>query len=98
MRRLQWFLDSPLRLGLTLSGILLAAFLVSEAALDRWPGIVQASRSGTLARRISALDLYEIDQIEQMTALGSRRDEMVCAGCPCAHKPIPDSLRIYRGR
>jgi hypothetical protein len=49
VRRLRWFLDSPLRLGLTLSGILLATFLVSEAVFDRWPGIVQASRSGTLA-------------------------------------------------
>ena len=51
MRRLRKFLDSPVRLGLTLAGILLAAFLVSEAVFDRWPGIVEASRSGTLARQ-----------------------------------------------
>jgi len=51
MRRLRRLLDSPVRLGLTLAGILLAAFLVSETALDRWPGIVEASRSGTLARQ-----------------------------------------------
>lgn len=51
MRRLRWFLDSPLRLGVTLGGILLAAFLISETLFDRWPGIVQASRSGNLARQ-----------------------------------------------
>ena len=38
MRRLRWFLDSPLRLGLTLGGIMLAAFLISETLFDRWPG------------------------------------------------------------
>ena len=33
------------------AGILLAAFLVWEMAFDRWPGIVEASQSGTLARQ-----------------------------------------------
>lgn len=51
MNRLRWFLASPLRLGLTLAGILLTAFLVSEAVFDRWPAIVEASRSGALARQ-----------------------------------------------
>jgi hypothetical protein len=51
MTRLRSFLDSPVCLGLSLAGILLAAFLFSETVLDRWPGIVEASRSGTLSRQ-----------------------------------------------
>ncbi len=51
MRRLRWFVGSPLRLGMTISGLLLLVLLVSETALDRWPGIAQASRGGALSRQ-----------------------------------------------
>jgi len=47
----RWFLASPLRLVLSLGGLLLITFLASETFLDRWPAMVQASRSGTLARQ-----------------------------------------------
>ncbi len=41
----------PLRLGLTVSGVLLLALLVSELVFDRWPAIAQASQDGALARQ-----------------------------------------------
>ena len=51
MKWLRWFVASPLRLGLTISGILLLALLLSETLLDQWPGIAQASQGGALARQ-----------------------------------------------
>lgn len=51
MKRLRWFVDSPLRLGLTISGILLLALIVSETVLDQWPGIAEASQGDALARQ-----------------------------------------------
>ncbi len=51
MKRLRWFLESPVRLGLTISGVLLLGFLVSETLLDRWPALAVASQDGALARQ-----------------------------------------------
>lgn len=51
MKRLRWFLESPVRLGLTISGVLLLGFLVSETLLDRWPALALASQDGALARQ-----------------------------------------------
>ena len=51
MKRLRWFFASPLRLGLTISGVLLLGFLVSETLLDRWPALAVASQDGALARQ-----------------------------------------------
>ncbi|MCK5412638.1 MAG: hypothetical protein KAJ67_11110 [Gemmatimonadetes bacterium] len=51
MKWLRWFVVSPLRLGLTISGILLLALLLSETLLDQWPGIAQASQGDALARQ-----------------------------------------------
>jgi len=55
MKRLRWFVASPLRLGLTISGILLLAFFISETVLDQWPGIAQASQDGALARQTEGI-------------------------------------------
>lgn len=55
MKRLQWLVASPLRLGLTISGVLLLALLISETALDRWPGIAQAAQGGALARQTEGI-------------------------------------------
>ncbi len=55
MKWLRWFAASPLRLGLTISGILLLALFVSETVLDRWPGIAQASQDGALARQTEGI-------------------------------------------
>jgi hypothetical protein len=51
VKRLRWFLESPVRLGLTISGVLLLGFLVSETLLDRWPALAVASQDGALARQ-----------------------------------------------
>ena len=51
MKRLRWLLESPVRLGLTISGVLLLGFLVSETLLDRWPALALASQDGALARQ-----------------------------------------------
>lgn len=51
MKRLRWFFASPLRLGLTISGVLLLGFLLSETLLDRWPALAAASQDGALARQ-----------------------------------------------
>lgn len=51
MKRLRWLLESPVRLGLTISGVLLLGFLVSETLLDRWPALAVASQDGALARQ-----------------------------------------------
>lgn len=49
MRR--WILDSSWRFGLILTGVVLAAFLISETVLDRWPELVEYSRGRPLARQ-----------------------------------------------
>ncbi|MBT8477894.1 MAG: hypothetical protein KJO06_03180 [Gemmatimonadetes bacterium] len=51
MKRLRGLAASPLRLGLTVSGILVLALLVSELVFDRWPAIAQVSREGAFARQ-----------------------------------------------
>jgi hypothetical protein len=51
VKRLRWLLESPVRLGLTISGVLLLGFLVSETLLDRWPALAVASQDGALARQ-----------------------------------------------
>jgi len=51
VKRLRWFLESPVRLGLTISGVLLLGFLVSETLLDRWPALALSSQDGALARQ-----------------------------------------------
>ena len=51
MKRLRWFFASPLRLGLTISGVLLLGFFLSETLLDRWPALAAASQDGALARQ-----------------------------------------------
>jgi hypothetical protein len=44
-----------LRLGLTISGLLLLGLMVSETLLDRWPGIARASQGGALARQSAGI-------------------------------------------
>ena len=51
MIRLRRFFASPLRLGLTISSVLLLVFLISETLLDRWPALAVASQDGALARQ-----------------------------------------------
>lgn len=53
MNRLRRIVDSPWRLGLTISGLLLLGFLVSETLLGRWPEIARAAQDGALARQNS---------------------------------------------
>jgi len=55
VKRLRWFVASPLRLGLTISGILLLALLLSETLLDQWPGIARASKGDALARQTEGI-------------------------------------------
>ncbi len=46
---------SPLGLGLAISGVLIAALLVSETVLDRWSGLIQEGPLDPFARRSEGL-------------------------------------------
>ena len=42
---------SPLKLGLSISGVLLVVFLAWETAFDRWPAVIDAAHAGALSRQ-----------------------------------------------
>lgn len=42
---------SPLKLGLTISGVLLVAFLAWETAFGQWPELLEVARGGALSRQ-----------------------------------------------
>lgn len=60
MKRIRWLLDSPLRFGLTLTGVLLAAFLIWETAFDRWPEILHSARTGLVRQPTGPLRDFRI--------------------------------------
>ncbi|MDP2481782.1 MAG: hypothetical protein Q8W45_00745 [Candidatus Palauibacterales bacterium] len=51
MKGPRWLGRSPLRLGLTISCVLLLGLIASEALLDRWPAIARAAQGGPLSRQ-----------------------------------------------
>lgn len=55
MRRLRSLTESPLRLGLAISGVLLLGLFASETLLQRWPGIAAYSAGGALARQTEGI-------------------------------------------
>lgn len=60
VKRIRWLLDSPLRLGLALTGVLLVAFLLWETAFDRWPAIVHSARTGLVRQPAGPLRDFRI--------------------------------------
>ena len=85
MRRLRWFLESPLRLGLTISGVLLLGFLVSETLLDQWPALAVASQDGALARQYTGVPR---DFRIAVVLIGLA----VAVGTPYLAPPVPQDL------
>ena len=60
MSQLRSFLDSPLRLGLTIAGVLVAGFLAWETAFDRWPEILYSARTGLVRQPSGPLRDFRI--------------------------------------
>ena len=60
MNRLRWFFASPLRVGFTLAGVLLAGLLAWETAFDRWPEIVHSATTGLVRQPAGSLRDFRI--------------------------------------